>query len=109
MVDIRFLAERLEQVPKVYIPSLATGTIIRVVTENSTYTLNLLNPAECLVEARGGYFARRKREPCRVTVMGCSCGGSMLYKGYLIAGLVCEFEGDVVTTMIREISIALSN
>lgn len=109
MDDLRSIVNRLDHCSGIYLPTLPVGTVIRFKTDNSIYQLILRAQPDCQVEARGGYFRLRAKEPCCLSVIGSTLGGSAIYRGFLVKGLFCEFEHRILTTAIREISISLPN
>ncbi len=108
-IDIRDFTDAFKEKPKVNLTELPKGTIIYMITENSTYTFELLDPSECCVLASGGYFKKRNIEPAKTYIMGSTLGGSMIFKDQLIEGLFCEFYKNVVSSRIKKIFVNIKN
>ncbi len=94
-------AAHLRQVSK---ESLHPGARVIVKTDNSVYTIQLLNDGDCRVS--GGWFDRKGLSPTITRIVGCTWGGSAVKVDVLAAcGLRLEFSNRVVTTVIRKIFI----
>jgi hypothetical protein len=112
IIDIRKFADSFKNRPKVSIKELPKGSVIYMMTENSTYTLEVIDPSECCVLANGGYFKKRYIEPATTYILGSTMGGSMIFKDQLIEGLFCEFyinSKRVLSSRIKKIFVNLIN
>lgn len=83
---------------------LRRGDWIVVATMNSFYSIRSLG--DDLYCVSGGWFDQQGLSPARVTINGCTWGGSAI-KSDLVAGrgLHLEFGNRVVTTRIRQVSV----
>jgi hypothetical protein len=91
----------LEEVRK---QDLRSGDRVMVTTRNSLYTLWALGDRHFLVW--GGWFDRQGTSPQRVSINGCTWGGSAIKLDIIAAlGLRLEFANRVLTTPIREVRV----
>jgi hypothetical protein len=104
-MDLKSFTDSYSNAPKVKINELEPGALIYIVTENSVYELLVTDPKSAKVIARGGYFHRRKKEPCETIVAGSTMGGSMIFLYQVIEGLICEFQYDVRTSFIQKVYV----
>lgn len=88
------------------------GTIIRVQTQNSTYTLTVIDDKKVTIQGNGRYF----NEPGEAEVVGSTWGGSMLKMNWVGVGMCMEifrirYQGDdprhnvVTTSFVRKIDV----
>lgn len=82
------------------------GKTVIVKTQNSTYTILILDPFKGEVVVTGGkYFI----EPKRCILSGSTLGGSFLKMRWIGLGMYLEFciegEGQTVTSTVRSISL----
>src|ERR1700745_2255842 len=90
-------ARTLEEVRK---QDLRSGDRVLVTTRNSLYTLWALGDRHFLVW--GGWFDRQGISPHRVSINGCTWGGSAIKLDIIAAlGLRLYFSSGVLTTPIR--------
>jgi len=83
---------------------LQFGDVVLITTRNSDYTIYVLENDRYVVS--GGWFARKGRSPMRVSITGCTWGGSIIKVDTLAAcGLRLEFGNRVITTTIRKVQI----
>jgi hypothetical protein len=83
---------------------LNCGTRVVVTTENSVYSIDVLEDATYSV--RGGWFDRHRLSPVRISIAGCTWGGSVIKNDIVAAcGLHLEFGNRVVTSRIREVHV----
>ena len=83
---------------------LQFGDRVIVRTRNSIYSLWSLGGDEFAVS--GGWFDRNGPSPRKVTVNGCTYGGSMIRFDVVAApGLFLEFGNSVATTRIKEVRV----
>jgi hypothetical protein len=91
----------LEEIRK---DELRCGDRVVVTTRNSRYTIWALGDGHYWVW--GGWFDRRGVSPCRVTINGCTWGGSAIKHDILVArGLFLEFGNRVLTTRIQNVCV----
>jgi hypothetical protein len=94
-------ARTLEEVRK---EDLRCGDRVLITTRNSRYTLWALGDGQYWVW--GGWFDRHGISPHRVTVNGCTWGGSAIKHDILVArGLFLEFGNSVLTTRIQNVCV----
>lgn len=109
IIDIKNFADFFKNQPKVSIKELSKGTIIYMITENSIYTMEVIDPSENCVLVSGGYFKRKNLEPAKTYIMGSTMGGSMIFKGQLIEGLFCEFYKNIISSRIKKLYVNIHN
>jgi hypothetical protein len=79
---------------------VSPGDSIIVRTQNSVYALRLGDDGAFSVS--GGWFRRKGRENIRMTVTGCSLGGTMIRIDTIVAcGFSIEFGNRLVTSPVR--------
>ena len=94
-------AHALEAVHKT---ELSSGDWVFVTTKNSTYAICALGDGSYSVS--GGWFDRKGLSPQKVTINGCTWGGSAIKHDIVAAcGLFLEFGNRVVTTRIRQVRV----
>jgi hypothetical protein len=94
-------ARSLEEVRKT---DLRSGDRVLVTTHNSLYTIWVLNDGSYWVW--GGWFDRIGESPQRVTINGCTWGGTTIKRDIVAArGLRLEFGNTVLTTRIKQIRV----
>jgi len=87
---------------------LRPGDRVFVVTENSVYCISVLGDSTYSVW--GGWFDRQGVSPVRLSIAGCTWGGSVIKHDIVAArGLRLEFGNRVVTSRIREIRVVRGN
>ena len=83
---------------------LHRGDRVVVATENSVYCINVLGDSTYSVW--GGWFDRQGVSPVRLSISGCTWGGSVIKHDIVAArGLRLEFGNRVVTSRIRAIRV----
>jgi hypothetical protein len=83
---------------------LVAGDRVMVTTKNSLYTLSVLGDRQFLVW--GGWFDRQGTSPQRVSINGCTWGGSAIKLDVIAAlGLRLEFSSGLLTTPIRRFRV----
>lgn len=81
---------------------LAWGEAVLVRTKNSEYCLTPTLDGAYFVT--GGWFGRSSTPVCKVTINGCTFGGSAICSDLVAApGLFLEFGNGVRTTRIQEV------
>jgi len=83
---------------------LTWGDCVVVETKNSVYSICALEEGYYLVS--GGWFDSQHRRPVRITISGCTWGGSAIRHDIIAArGLFLEFGNRVTTTRIQNVSV----
>lgn len=83
---------------------LRGGDQLLVATENSVYSMCVHEDATFSVS--GGWFDSQGLSPVRLSIVGCTWGGSAVKQDIVAAcGLRLEFGNRVVTTRIREVRV----
>jgi hypothetical protein len=83
---------------------LRRGDRVVVATENSVYCINVLGDSTYSVW--GGWFDRQGVSPVRLSISGCTWGGSVIKHDIVAAcGLRLEFGNRVVTSRIRAVHV----
>ena len=94
-------AGRLKEVRK---EELTFGDWVVVTTLNSTYSIRVLEGD--LYSISGGWFDNEGLSPLRMTITGCTWGGSAIKLGIVAAcGLHLEFGNRVVTSAIQKVCV----
>jgi len=92
--SLEALAEQARSLEEVRKADLRSGDRIVVTTRNSRYTIWALGDGQYWVW--GGWFDRRGVSPCRVTINGCTWGGS---------AIKLEFGNRVLTTRVQNVHV----
>ena len=83
---------------------LRRGDRVFVATENSIYWIHVLG--DFTYRVQGGWFDRHGLSPIRLSISGCTWGGSVIKHDIVAApGLRLEFGNRVVTSRIREVRV----
>ena len=83
---------------------LAWGDSVLVITRNSTYRITPAGEGTFWVS--GGWFDHRELSPVKISINGCTGGGSAIKHDILAApGLFLEFGNGVLTTRIQEVRV----
>ena len=86
---------------------LDRGDYVLVTTENSVYSIQVLEDATYRV--CGGWFDRQRLSPVTTSIAGCTWGGSVIKRDIVAArGLHLEFGNRVLTSRIREVLVIRS-
>ena len=97
----------LDQVGKIELvrkTDLKSGDRLLVSTENSVYSIQVHEDATYSIS--GGWFDSQGLSPARLSIAGCTWGGSVIKQDIVAAcGLRLEFGNRVVTTRIREVRV----
>ena len=94
-------AARMESVRKT---DLRPGDRLLVATANSVYAIGL--DEDSLYSISGGWFDREGLGPVKMSIAGCTWGGSAIHRDIVAArGLRLEFGNRVVTSTIRQIRV----
>jgi hypothetical protein len=83
------------------------GDYIVIETRNSSYTMMVLGDNNYSVS--GGWFDRQGLSPMRVSINGCTWGGTAIKHDIVAApGLFLEFSNQVKTTRIQQVRVVKS-
>lgn len=97
----------LDQVGKIELvrkTDLKSGDRLLVSTENSVYSIQVHEDATYSIS--GGWFDSQGLSPARLSIAGCTWGGTVIKQDIVAAcGLRLEFGNRVVTTRIREVRV----
>lgn len=94
-------ADQLETVRKT---DLECGDWVLIHTKNSVYCLYVLGDG--LYAVSGGWFDRTGLSPQKISINGCTWGGSAIKHDIVAArGLFLEFGNQVVTTCIQQVRV----
>jgi hypothetical protein len=102
------IIERIDQLKQISKNDLEHGDFIFVKTRNSVYYIR--KAEENLYEVSGGWFDRNGISPHRLTIRGCTWGGSIINIRIAAAcGLCLEFGNNLVTSPVNKIILFKSN
>ncbi len=83
---------------------LQCGDWVLVTTRNSIYAICVLGDG--LYSVSGGWFDRHGMSPLKITINGCTWGGSAIKHDVVAAcGLFLEFGNHVMTTRIQQVRV----
>ncbi len=83
---------------------LKAGDYIYLKTYNSTYTIKVDSDGTYLVS--GGWFDKNNLSPMKLSINGCTWGGSVIKTDIVAAcGLFLEFGNKLITSRIKEIFV----
>lgn len=83
---------------------LRRGDRVLVATENSIYAVDVEEGA--VYSVSGGWFDRQGLSPAKISIAGCTWGGSAIKRDIVAArGLHLEFANRVVTSRIRQVRV----
>ena len=98
------LVHRSEQLSQVYKAHLQSGDLVLVKTCNSVYTIRVVSEKSYIVS--GGWFDRKGLSPVKMTINGCTWGGSIIKMDIVAAcGLRLEFGNRLITSTIQKIFV----
>jgi hypothetical protein len=93
------IIERIDKLKHISKNSLEYGDFIFVRTRNSIYKMR--KAEEDLYEVWGGWFDRKGLSPKRLTIRGCTWGGSVINISMAAAcGLCLEFGNNLITSPV---------
>jgi hypothetical protein len=96
------LLDHLGRIDTVRKTDLKIGDRLVVETENSIYTIRVHGDATYSIS--GGWFDHQGISPARLSISGCTWGGSVIKCDIVAAcGLRLEFGNRVVTSRIQEV------
>ncbi len=83
---------------------LQFGDLVIITTRNSCYSVYVLDDEGYLVS--GGWFDKKRLSPLKISISGCTWGGSIIKVDTIAAcGLRLEFSNRVITTPIKRIEV----
>ena len=83
---------------------LQFGDLLILTTKNSIYHIWVIDTNIYLVS--GGWFDRKGLSPVKISIAGCSWGGSIIKVDVLaICGMRLEFSNHIITTTIKKVQI----
>jgi hypothetical protein len=98
------VVEHLQRLRQIRKDELRIGDRVLVVTCNSVYSVKAAEGGLYLVS--GGWFDRKGLSPMKMTIRGCTWGGSAIKLDIIAAcGLRLEFGNRVVTSPIRKVFV----
>ena len=98
------IVERASHLKGLSKADLQFGDWIIITTQNSTYYFSVLDNGFYLVS--GGLFDRMGLSPMRITISGCTWGGSVIKVDIVAAyGMSLEFGNHIVTSPIKEVRL----
>lgn len=96
--------EHVDQLERVGKNELGRGDWVLVTTKNSVYCICALG--DDLYSVSGGWFDRVGPSPQKMTINGCTWGGSAIKDDIVAArGLFLEFGNKVATTRIQHVRV----
>ncbi len=102
------IIERIDQLKQISKNDLEHGDFIFVKTRNSVY--HIRKAEDNLYEVSGGWFDRNGISPHRLTIRGCTWGGSIINIRMAAAcGFCLEFGNNLVTSPVNKIILFKSN
>lgn len=95
----------LKQVRK---KDIRLGDTVYIITQNSTYMLTVLGINDYIVS--GGWFDQTGVSPKRISINGCTWGGTTIKKDILAAcGLNMEFDNCLRTSKVMKVLLLKGN
>lgn len=90
--------------PQIRKTDLSPGDWIVITTVKSVYRLRALDDGR--FEASGGWFDKKGLSPMRISVAGCTWGGTAIMTGVVAAcGLRIEFGNRLTTSPVKRITV----
>ncbi len=103
-ISLASLVESSKSLPQVRKSEVRTGDIIVVKSRNSTYAISVVGNGAYTVS--GGWFDKKSISPVKVSINGCTWGGSAIKIDVVAAcGLCIEFGNRVRTSTIQKIFV----
>jgi len=98
------IIDRAVDIDQIRKEELRFGDLVLIVTENSTYSVYVLQDDFYLVS--GGWFDRNGLSPAKVSINGYTWGGNIIKINTLAAcGLYVEFSNGLVTSRIQRVMV----
>jgi hypothetical protein len=105
---VNAMLDQMGVIQQVRKSDLRHGDQLLIATENSVYSMCVHEDATFSVS--GGWFDSQGLSPVRLSIAGCTWGGSAIKQDIVAAcGLRMEFGNRVVTTRIREVRVFRGN
>lgn len=83
---------------------LKSGDQVFIFTGNSVYDIKKVD--EKIYRVSGGWFDQNNISPCKISIRGCTWGGSIIHINLLAAiGLSIEFNNNLVTSPVSKIVV----
>ena len=83
---------------------LKTGDQVFIFTGNSVYEIKKLDNSQFLIS--GGWFDSNNVSPCKISIRGCTWGGSIIHINLVAAiGLSIEFNNNLITSPVSRIVV----
>ena len=96
------IVESAEHSKQVYRGDLQFGDLVIISTQNSVYSVSVIDDDRCLVS--GGIFDLTGLSPFKTVIRGCTWGGSTIKVDIVAAcGTFLEFGNGVVTSQIEKV------
>jgi hypothetical protein len=100
--DLLDIVKESQNLKQIYKSALRTGDLVILETCNSVYMIRVLDNGQYTVS--GGWFDKNKFASVKVSIRGCTWGGSVIKTDIVAAcGLHLEFGNKVVTSKIKKI------
>ena len=101
---VNVLLDQVGRIDSIRKADLRKGDRLLVATENSVYSIRVHEDSTYSIS--GGWFDTQGMSPVRLSIAGCTWGGSVIKCDIVAAcGLRLEFGNRVVTSPIREVRI----
>ena len=98
------IVEYSQHLKQVHKADLHAGDWVFVKTLNSLYSIRVVDGGLYCVS--GGWFDRKNLSPMRLTINGCTWGGSVIKRDIIAGcGLCLEFGNRVITSAIQKIFV----
>jgi hypothetical protein len=103
-MELSNFIKEVDELPALYKSEVSAGDHIQVKTQNSTYSLKVLE--NNTFKVTGGRFDRIKVSPMEMTITGCGLGGAFVKTDLVAAcGLSIEFENRVITSTVVSFAV----
>lgn len=100
--ELSDIVQKSQNLKQIYKNALRTGDLVMLETCNSVYIIRVLDNGQYTVS--GGWFDKNKLSYSKITIRGCTWGGSVIKTDIVAAcGLHIEFGNKVVTSKIKKI------
>ncbi len=100
--ELRNLTESIDELPQLYKHKLECGDQVFLKTLNSVYIIKVINIGEYLVS--GGWFDSQNLSPYKISIRGCTWGGTAIKTDIIAApGLCIEFGNNLITSRIHKV------
>ncbi|HSD64378.1 MAG TPA: hypothetical protein VLB50_11285 [Ignavibacteriaceae bacterium] len=100
--ELKNLTDSSDKLMQVHKSRLEPGDMIYLKTLNSLYIIKVISNDEYLVS--GGWFDKQNISPQKMSIRGCTWGGSAIKTDIIAAtGLCIEFGNNLITSKIHKI------